>query len=141
MNLSMGSQSFIDVEIPLLWGTRAIVQDRKGRISIIDLAGDRAKIEVLGDKPAPGMEFVPTNDGFDILGDGELIYSYNPGTRTLSSSQLGLPDCEIGESQTRIGSSVFSGNIIRGAGVGIHVTRDSISMRAPLPRGLAEFIV
>lgn len=141
MNLIMGSQSFIDVQIPLLWGTRAIVQDKKGRISIIDLAGDKANIEVLGDKPAPGTEFVPTNEGFDILDDGELIYCYNPEKRTLNSSQLGLPDCEIGESQTRIGSSFFSGNIIRGGGVGIRVTRDGISIGAPLPSGLAEFIV
>ena len=63
MNLKMGSQVFRNVQIPLLWGTRVVVQDEEGRLSVIDLAGDTAKIEILGDKPAPGVAFLPTIDG------------------------------------------------------------------------------
>ena len=49
MNLRMGRQVLMNVQIPLLWGERAIIQDKRNRISIIDLSGDKARIEVLAD--------------------------------------------------------------------------------------------
>jgi hypothetical protein len=46
MNLNMGNQIFEDVRIPLLWGKRAILEDKTGRISIILLDGNKAVLEV-----------------------------------------------------------------------------------------------
>ncbi len=60
-------EQFENVEIPLLWGTRAVIQDHEGLISVVDLEGDTARLEIVGDKPAPGVEFVPTLEGFQIL--------------------------------------------------------------------------
>ena len=88
MNIKMGSHDFMDVEIPLLWGKRAVVQDSKGRISVIDLGTDKPTLEILGDSPAPDVEYVPLADGFQILRDGVPLYSYSPSERKLSSVEL-----------------------------------------------------
>ena len=141
MNIEMGSQQFINVEIPLLWGTRAVIQDQEGHISVIDLSGDAARLEIVGDKPAPGVEFVPTLDGFEILLNGEAIYSYNPTEKKLISITLRLPDCQISPAETRIGTNVFSMNIVAGFPVGIAVSEKGIALGAPIPPGLAKLIV
>ncbi|MCH8945067.1 MAG: hypothetical protein IH910_09820 [Proteobacteria bacterium] len=90
MNLNMGSQSFRNVEIPLLWGKRAILQDKKGRISIISLEGEEAKIEVLGDKPAPNIEYELVSDGFKIMRMGKDLYSFSPNSRIITGLSLVL---------------------------------------------------
>ncbi len=141
MNLKMGSQRFVNVQIPLLWGTRAVVQDESGRLSVIDLTGDTAKLEILGDKPAPGVTFLPTIDGYTILYDDKQLYMYNPKEKTLTGIDLGLPECQIKPWEIRIGSNVFSGNIIAGSGVGIVVRESGMAMGAPLPSGLAKLVV
>ena len=141
MNLKMGSQVFVNVQIPLLWGTRAVVQDEEGRLSVIDLAGDTAKLEILGDKPAPGVAFVPTIDGHTILSNDKQLYTYNPKEKTLTSISLGLPECQVKPWEIRVGSSVFSGNAIVGFGVGIAVQESGITMGGPLPPGLAKLII
>jgi len=141
MNLKMGSQTFINVRVPVLWGTRAIIQDQQGRLSVIDLGGDTARLEILGDKPAPGVEFVPGIDGFRIFGNGKELYRYDPAKKTLSSIGLGLPECEIGRWQIRVGSNIFSGNTIAGFDVGIAIKEDGIAVGAPLPSGLARLVV
>jgi hypothetical protein len=53
----MESQRFEDVRIPLLWGKRAILEDKTGRISIILLDGTKAVLEVLGNEPAPNIQY------------------------------------------------------------------------------------
>jgi len=141
MNLKMGSQVFVNVQIPLLWGTRAVVQDEEGWLSVIDLAGDTAKLEILGDKPAPGVAFVPTIDGHTILSNDKQLYTYNPKEKTLTSISLGLPECQVKPWEIRVGSSVFSGNTIVGFGVGIAVQESGITMGGPLPPRLAKLIV
>jgi hypothetical protein len=141
MNLKMGSQTFIDVQIPLLWGSRAVLQDQLGRLSVINLSGGASRLEIVGDKPAPGIEFLPSIDGYEILSKGKPIYRYDPEEKTLSSIDLGLPDCQVGRWQIRVGSNVFSGNTVIGSGVGIAVTEDGIAMGAPLPPGLAKLVV
>jgi hypothetical protein len=142
MDLQMGSQTFINVQIPLLWGSRAVLQDQQGCLSVIDLSGSTAKLEIVGDKPAPGIEFLPNDDGFKILSTGRPIYSYNPEEKTLISIDLELPDCQISRWQIRIGSNRFSGNTVIGSGVGIVAREDgSIAMGAPLPPGLAELVI
>jgi hypothetical protein len=138
MNLRMGSQVFRDVQIPLLWGQRAVVQDRQGRLSVIDLSKERAHLEILADEPAPGIAFRPRIDGFVILSDGIELYSYNPHERVLTGIGLKLPECQINPWATRVGSNQFSGNVFSGFGVGIAVTKDGIALGAPVPPGLAK---
>jgi hypothetical protein len=123
----------------LLWGERAVVQDQHDRLSVVDLSGERANVEVLGDEPAPGVGFRPQVDGVVILQDGVELYTYNPREKTLSSLSLGLPEVEISATGTRIGSNWFSGNVVEGYGVGVAVGKDgSISLGAPLPARLAR---
>lgn len=141
MNLKMGSQVFVNVQIPLLWGTRAVVQDEAGRLSVIDLAGDTAKLEILGDKPAPGVAFLPIIDGYTILSDDKQLYTYNPKKKTLTSINLELPECQIKPWEIRVGSNVFSGNTIVGFGVGIAVLESGIAIGGQLPPGLAKLVV
>jgi hypothetical protein len=141
MNLQMGSQIFVDVQIPLLWGDRAIIQDAKGRVSILDLSGEKARLEILADEPAPGVEFRPVLNGVDILRDGTELYNYNHREKTLSSVSLGLPEVQISTRGTRIGTNWFSGNIFAGAMVGIAVRKDGVSMGAAMPAKLAGLTV
>jgi hypothetical protein len=141
MNLRMGGQVFRDVQIPILWGDRAVIQDRHGRLSVIDLSGEVAHVEILADEPAPGIEFRPRIDGVAILREGTELYSYDPREKLLISISLGLPECEISPQRTRVGTQQFIGNIISGHGVGIAVTRDEIRIGAPLPPRLAKLVV
>ncbi|MCW3158896.1 hypothetical protein [Micropruina sonneratiae] len=138
MNLAMGSQTFVGVEIPLLWGTRAVLQDHAGKLSVINLAGDVASLEVLADRPAPDISYAPTaNDAF-VIKKGEVeLYEYNPESKVLTSASLKLPSVQVVGDRIQVGGSVFSNNMIVGAGVGIVVTETGISMGAPLPRSLA----
>ena len=141
MNLNMGSQIFRNVEIPLLWGKRAVREDKKGRISIISLEGEKAELEVLGSKPAPDIEYELVSNGFKIMRSGKDIYRFNPHSRTITGLSLMLPEVEIGPNGTRIGSNMFSGNMVSGSGVGIVVDERGIGMGAPLPDGLAKLVV
>ncbi len=140
MNLNIGSQSFINVEIPLLWGKRAILEDKKGRISIISLEGPEAELEVLGNKPAPNIQYEIVSDGFKIIRSDEEVYSFNPESRTITGLSLKLPEIEIGQDAIKIGSNVFSGNVVSGSSVGIVVDERGIGMGAPLPEGLARLV-
>jgi hypothetical protein len=141
MNLRMGSQLFEDVEIPLLWGTRAVLEDRKGRLSIVDLSGDTARLEILADKPAPGVRFRPRSDGTVVMQGSTELYVYDPSERLLEGISLRLPTCQVGPGATRVGRNVFAGNVITGFGVGIAVSEDGISLGAPLPPSLAKLRV
>ena len=141
MNLNMGSHSFRNVEIPILWGKRAILQDKKRRISIISLEGEKAELEVLGNKPAPNIEYEVVKNGFKIVRMGKDIFRFTPTTGTITGLSLLLPEVEIGPNHIRIGSNMFSGNIVSGFGVGIAVDENHIAMGAPLPEGIARLVV
>lgn len=138
MNLKMGNQFFHGVQIPLLWGNRAIIQDKANRLSVIDLSENTARLEIVGDQPAPGVAFEPSFSGFKILKNGAVLYSYDPNDKRLESVSLGLPDCQITKWEIRIGNSKFSGNSISGYEVGLAVTPESIFVGAPMPPGLAK---
>ncbi len=139
INLRMGGQDFVNVEIPVLWGSRAVLQDPAGRVSVIDLGGEKPTLEVLGDKPAPGIAFVPTEEGFQVMHGNDPVYTYDRSDRRLSaSSSLGLPDCQIGSTEIRVGSNVFSGSTFVGSGVGIAISGEGIAVGAPLPSTLAK---
>lgn len=141
MNLKMGSQHFADVEIPLLWGTRAVLQDRKGRLSVVDLSEPQARLEVLGDEPAPGVEFEPTADGFTVMRSGQSLYAYNPTGHSLHGISLKLPDCHVTPSGIHIGTMYFGNNAVIGFAVGMAVSENGFSMGSPLPPGLAKLVV
>lgn len=141
MNIRMGGQLFADVSIPLLWGRRAVVQDQVGRLSIIDLSRTRARLEVLADKPAPGVEFVPDVDGFRIRDEGRDLYRYNPKAKQLAALAGALPEVQLTPTGTRVGSNFIGGGTISGFGVGISVQEDSMSIGGPLPPGLAALVV
>jgi hypothetical protein len=102
MNLNMGNQRFENVEIPLLWGKRAILEDKKGRISIISLEGTISVIEVLASKPAPDIQYELIKDGFKIIVEGQELYSFNPKKRIVTGLLLKLPECEIQKTGIRI---------------------------------------
>ena len=141
MNLNMGSHTFRDVTIPLLWGSRAIVQDKAGRLSVIDLNGESARLEILGDKAAPGVAFAPHLDGFAILSPArEQLYSYSPREKRVSTRRWNLPDCQILKDRILVGTNTFSSNMVSGFGVGIAITEDGgLIMGGPVPSGLARF--
>jgi hypothetical protein len=141
MNLQMGNQTFVNVDVPLLWGDRAVIQDEKGHLSVIDLSCERGRIEVLADEPAPGVSFYPRVDGIVILQNGTELYNYNPQEKTLSSISLDLPEVQISPSGTRVGSSQFTGNIVSGRPVGIAVRKDGIAFGSTLPAGLAKLMI
>lgn len=141
MNLNIGSQKFENVEIPILWGKRAILEDNNGKISIISLEGAEAVIEVLGDKPAPNIQYELIEDGFKIIIDGQELYSLNPVRKIITGLSLKLPEFEIQSTGIRVGSNSFSRNMIVGFGVGIVIDEQGIGMGAPLPEGLAKLVV
>lgn len=141
MNLNMGSQKFEDIKIPLLWGKRAILEDKTGRISIILLDGKKAVIEVLGNEPAPNIQYEPIEDGFKVILNGQELYSFNKERRVIKGLSQRLPECEIQGSGVRIGSNILSGNKEIGFGVGVAVYEQRIVMGVDLPEGLARLVV
>ena len=141
MNLNMGCQKFEDVKIPLLWGKRAILEDKTGRISIILLDGKKAVIEVLGNEPAPNIQHELTEDGFKVILNGQELYSFNKERRVIKGLSQRLPECEIQVGGVRIGSNILSGNNEIGFGVGVVVYEQRIVMGVNLPEGLARLIV
>lgn len=142
MNIRMGGQFFANVKIPILWGSRAILQDQQGHLSIINVDGDSTVLEVIDDKPAGGVSFSPTTEGFIIL-DRECteLYTVNPRTKAVTSIVLRLPSVTVGLQELRVGINVFAGNLVAGIGVGILVTESGIALGGPLPPGLSALRV
>jgi hypothetical protein len=140
MNVKMGGHTFVNVEVPLLWGTRAVLQDRIGRISIIDLSEDSALTEIVEDAPAPNIPYETEDGGYTILARDTPLYTFSPAEKLLVSLSLDLPDCQITLNQTRIGTNLFQNNMIRGSQVGIFVTPNSMGIGAPLPANLAALV-
>lgn len=142
MRLQVGGSRFEDVAVPVLWGTRAILEDSSRRLSVVNLSGPVAVLEVLGGKVAQGAHFAPTAGGFKILdADGRAQYTFFEQERRITADSLQLPDIEITDNQIRVGTNVIQSNMVSGYGVGIAVEEQSISIGAPLPRGLAALVV
>jgi len=140
MNLNMENQTFEDVRIPLLWGKRAILEDKKGRISIILLDGNKAVLEVLGNEPASNIQYETIEDGFKVVHNGQDLYSFNRKKRVITGHSQKLPECEIRGGGIRIGSNVLSRNKTLEFGVGVEVQEQRIIMGNSLPRGLARLV-
>ncbi len=141
MNLNMGSQRFEGVKILLIWGKRAILEDKTSRISIILLDGAKAVLEVLGNKPAPNIQYELIEDGFKVILNGQELYSFDKKRRIIKGLSRKLPECEIQSSSIRIGSNILSWDKDIGFGVGIAVYEQRIVMGLPLPEGLAKLVV
>lgn len=138
MNLRMGSQLFLNVEVPILWGTRAILQDPEDRLTIIDLAGERAKLEVIEDEPAPEVSYAPRVEGFVIMDSNNTeLYKVNPRAKSITPVSLNLPPIAISHDAIRVGTNTFQSNMVSGSQVGIMVTENGIGIGGPLPHGLA----
>lgn len=140
MNITVGDRLLRDVDVPLLWGNRAIIQNRQGNISVVDLGTRPARLEILEDQPAPGVSFVPTISGFRILSSPDGPYTYQPKDRTLTSASGPLPDCQIDEHYVRVGTSVLGRGVSFGVGVGPRVTKDRVAFEVGLPVELAMLV-
>lgn len=141
MNLQIGGQAFQNVEVPVLWGDRAVLVDMQGRISIVSLGGPSARLEILGDEPAPGVAFRPFTGGLVVVEAGVDLYSFDRQEHTLTSLALGLPEVRIEKSAIVVGTSRIVGNHISGSGVGLAITPSGVVIGAPLPDGLAKLSV
>src|SRR6266849_5138126 len=138
MNIRMGATFFADVDIPILWGSRAILRDKQGHLSVIEVEGDRLVVEVVDDQPAKATRFSATTDGFIVLDkEGVGLYAFHPKTRSMTSTRFQLPPVTVGLQELRVGTNAFAGNIVAGIGVGIVVTDSGIALGGPLPPSLA----
>lgn len=140
MNIRISGNIFQNVSIPLLWGKRAFIQDDQGRLSIINLSGSNATLEVLFDKPARGVPHKPFEGGFEIL-HGDPNYSYLVDDNIVKSSDGSLPEVTLYNDGLKIGGATFRNNTVIGSSIGIQVTEQGFMMGGPLPKGLAELSV
>ena len=141
MNLKIGMWTFTKVQIPLLWGSRVVLDDREGRISVVDLSGDTATVEIIGDRPAFGVDISMDLDSLTILCEGSGLYRYTIEQKLLSSLDLGLPDCQIGRNWIRVACNAFLGTTMSRLGTITAITKDGIVEGASLPPELSEFII
>jgi hypothetical protein len=134
-------QFFTDVKIPLLWGKRAVLGHLDGRISIVSLAGEKARVEIVGGLPAPDVEFSDVEDGFTLYDDEGPVYFFSPARGLLRDLRGRLPECRIRADGIAVGSAgFFSNNAVSGFPVGVGVTEDSIYLGGPMPPDLAPLM-
>ncbi|ENM6580665.1 hypothetical protein [Vibrio alginolyticus] len=138
MKFKIGTVDFYNVYIPLLWGKRAVLSHSDGKLSIIDLSGSEARLEVMADEAWVGIEYSEKEDGIVIFDKGEKIYFYSPSRKLLRDLKGNLPECELGRNSTRIGSNTISGSTVSGFGVGLGVSEEGFFMGGPVPEGLAK---
>jgi hypothetical protein len=67
MDFRIRGQFFANVKVPVLWGSRAILQDQQGHLSIVNLEANRVVLEIIDDRPAARSNFTPTTEGYVIL--------------------------------------------------------------------------
>ena len=141
MDIHFGSQLFFGVQIPLLWGTRAVIGHPNGEMSIIELSGDIAKPEVVMNCPWQGIEYAEKEDGLIIYSEGNAAYFYSPPRKIIRDISGKLPECEITRDRVRIGTNTISNSTIHGFQVGMGVTESGFFIGGPAPKGLAPLIV
>jgi hypothetical protein len=142
MDFRIQGQFFAHVKVPVLWGSRAILQDQQGHLSIANLEADPVVLEVIDDQPGPGTNFAPLTEGYLVLDvEGAKLYAVNPKTKSLIPFVLRLPPATVGVRELRVGADIFAGNMVVGIGVGIVVTESGIAFGGPLPPALAALRV
>ncbi|RLT89645.1 MULTISPECIES: hypothetical protein [unclassified Ketobacter] len=138
MDFRIGSVSFSSVKIPLLWGKKAILSHSDGTFSVVDLSGDKAVPQIVGDEPWNEIEYSEKEDGFVIYENDVQAYFYSPPRKIFRDLTGKLPECELGKDFTRIGTNKISGGMVSGFGVGIGVSENGFFMGGPVPEGLAS---
>lgn len=138
MDFRFGTQTFSGVKIPLLWGERAILSHSSGALSVIDLGGESAFPEIVSDKPWNQIEYSEKEDGYVIYRNDVQSYFYSPTRKLFKDLSGSLPDCEITNKYTRIGTNKIGGGMVSGYGVGIGVSENGFFIGGPIPPGLAE---
>lgn len=142
MDFRIRGQFFANVKVPVLWGSRAILQDQHGHLSIVNLAADRVVLEVMDDQPGPGANFAPLTEGYVIIDLwGAKLYSVNPKTKSLIPIVLRLPPVTVGVRELRVGDNLLPGNMVVGIGVGLVVTESGMALGGQLPEALANLLV
>jgi hypothetical protein len=142
VDFRLRGQFFADVTVPVLWGSRAILRDPQGHLSIINLEGDSPVLEVIDDQPVAGATLSQNPEGYVILNkDGGELYSFNPKTKSLIAAGLRLPPVTVSKSELRVGRNVFESNLVVGIGVGIVVTESGVALGGSLPAILAALRV
>lgn len=138
MDFRLGSQSYIGVKIPLLWGSRAVFSHPSGELSVIDIGGESAFPEIVSDVPWNQVEYAEKEDGFVIYRGDKQAYFYSPPRKLFRDMAGSLPECEILDEYTRVGTNKIGGGMIAGYGVGIGVSENGFFMGGPVPPGLAK---
>lgn len=138
MDFRIGSVSFDNVKIPLLWGKKAILSHSSGALSVIDLSGEVAEPQIVADEPWDEIEYAEKEDGFIVYENDMQSYFYSPARKIFRDLTGKLPECELGKDFTRIGTNKISGGMVSGFGVGIGVSESGFFMGGPVPEGLAS---
>lgn len=138
MDFKVGSINFNNVKIPLLWGTKAVLSQSNGSLSVIDLSGEIASPQVVADEPWNDIEYTEKEDGFVIFENDVQSYFYSPARKILRDLTGKLPECELGKEFVRIGTNKIGGGMVSGFGVGIGVSESGFFMGGPIPEGLAK---
>jgi hypothetical protein len=140
MDFRICGQFFSNVRVPVLWGSRAILRDQKGHISIVNLEGSSPILEVIDDRPV-GPNASPKTESYAILDEeGRQLYSVNPTTKSLTPIALRLPSVTLGERELYLGTHVFEVNMV-GVGVGLLVTETELTLGGQLPPALGNLRV
>lgn len=137
MKIRFGTQVFHDVQIPVLWGDRAIIGHASGELSIVNLGESVAVPEVVADKPWTNVEFSSKEDGYVIFKDGTPQFFYSPPRKLVRDLVGDLPECEISEQHIRIGTNTIQNSMISGFQVGVGITETGFFIGGPAPEGLA----
>ncbi len=138
MDFQFGSLAFRSVQVPILWGTRAILAHPIGVLSMINISGETAKLEVIGDNPSSDVEYSEKEDGFVIYDNGQQVYFYSPARKLIRDMRGELPECELTSDHVRIGTKKISNSMVSGFQVGIGVSAKEFFIGGSLPKGLVE---
>lgn len=141
MNVSFGSQVFTQVQVPLLWGSRAIIGHPSGEYSVIDLSTDVARPEIIKNIPAPYIEYSEREDGFVIFKGSSEAFFFSPARALFRDASNSLPECEIRKDSIRIGTNTIASSMVSGFQVGIGVSENGMFIGGALPPGLAALKV
>ncbi|MHB8389160.1 MAG: hypothetical protein ACYDBH_06210 [Acidobacteriaceae bacterium] len=138
MRIRFGTQAFYNVNIPVLWGKRAIIGHSSGELSIVDLSEAVARPEVVADEPWTNIEFSDKEDGYVIFKNGAPAFFYSPSRKLVRDMSGALPECEISNQQIRIGTNRIQNSTVSGYQVGVGISDNGFFIGGPAPSGLAE---
>ncbi len=140
MDLIINSHSFQNIRIPVIWGERAIVQEPNTILSVIDIGDVMPALEILRNRPAPGISFLPTRSGFQVMRSPGDLYQFNVEERTFSTQTLGLADVQIDDFYIRVGTQVYPNLDGFEAAGRLQVTPDDVKVGVPMPFALFRLI-